>query len=141
MDPRTFKAIRNAIGHEKESVTLYKRLADKFDGPARDFCLQMVVEEQRHESMLENLGPTDLQKFQERLDRMGAYHIDIPLPKDDSIPELFKIAKIREQASIGMYTRYASHADGELKRFFENMVVEEEKHLHMIKDAIARYNQ
>ncbi|MFO7711369.1 MAG: ferritin family protein [Candidatus Woesearchaeota archaeon] len=139
MDPRTFKAIRNAIEHEKESIDMYNKLAAKLEGPAREFCFQMVIEEERHKGMLESLGAADLERMQEKLDRLGAYHIDIPFQKKDTVEELFRIARAREKASVEMYSQYARESDGDLKRFFTSMKEEEERHLELLDDAIARY--
>jgi len=118
---------------EKESIQFYEGLARKIENPVlKETILSMADQERKHEKLLRNLTPKNLQAL---LGpglpdmKISNYLLDVEPSNDMSYQELLIIAMKREEKSYALYADLEVRAaDDAMRKLFNLLKGEELRH-------------
>lgn len=127
------KTIQFAIDKEQEAIDFYTDLAGKVKIPAvADELRKLAQMEMGHREKLKNL---DVEAFiaqpakQQKDLKIADYTVKSEVHPDMSWQDIITVAMHRELAAVNLYTDLAALVeDPAVKRLFENLAAEEQKH-------------
>ncbi len=136
--------INFAVDKEREAIAFYEDLAGKVEDPVmKDTVLSMADEERKHEKLLMNLSPNNLQFVRDTTQpdlKLSNYLVETPFSKDSTYQELLIIAMKREEQSLALYSDLEQRAsDDATRKLFTLLKGEELKHkTHLEKEYEER---
>ncbi|HVP57602.1 MAG TPA: ferritin family protein [bacterium] len=118
---------------ERESILFYDDLAKKIENPVlKETILAMADQERKHEKLLKNLTPTNLQTLvsPDSPDmKISDYLVEVEPSRDMSYQEILIVAMKREEKSYALYSDLESRAaDTATRKLFGLLKGEELKH-------------
>jgi rubrerythrin len=134
-----------AIKSEVDAAALYARLAGQVHNHALlaklDFLRQ---EEEKHRVLLQDLYARRFPDVELRLSTRSLLpSLQVALPEQSTVPELFQLAMLAEQVSANFYSHEAERAGDEAGRIMLRYLANVERgHFHMVEteyDLVSRF--
>ena len=134
------EVLEKAIQKEIEAQQLYTDLSGRMSDPAaRDACIDLFHEEQRHQRILERYQRGEikggLSGREKVIDYRIAEHLDQPgVTPGMELKDIFLLAANREKASHEFYLGLAGvHPPGQARDLLEELAAQELKHKQQVE--------